>query len=346
MSNDINIRQIQSCYPTLGIAPFMEQDGVTEIAINDDKGIWVERHSQWEFHPHLFEVDLHEQTSTFGTLIVNYLGADQPFNKKNPMLSATLPTGQRCQLVLPPAANGHPSITIRVPSKLRLTLNDYAKAGMFDRIQPITNDISEVDKKLLQLKKNKDYAGFLKMAILSNKNIVFSGATGSGKTLFMMTLLSLIPHNQRIITIEDAREIILDQPNKVHLVYPKKGEGAPSSVTAKTCLEATLRMKPCRIALAEIRGDEAFYFARACGNGHSGSITSCHADSALMAYEQIAYMIQSSPEGSGLGYDVIKRLLHMTIDISIHIHKGDHRHITGIDFQPERKLNTLLGNAV
>ena len=101
-------------------------------------------------------------------------------------------------------------------------------------------------------------------------------------------------------------------------------------------------MKPDRIVLAEVRGDEAFYFIRACGNGHSGSITSCHADSAMMAYEQLALMINASPEGASLSYDVIKRLIFMVIDISIHFHNfGGKRRITAIDFQPERKLEML-----
>ena len=101
-------------------------------------------------------------------------------------------------------------------------------------------------------------------------------------------------------------------------------------------------MKPDRIILAEIRGDEGFYFVRACGNGHSGSMTSCHADSALMAYEQIALMINAAPEGAALSYDVIRRLIFMTIDISIHFANiGGRRFITGIDFDPERKMRML-----
>ena len=156
----------------------------------------------------------------------------------------------------------------------------------------------------------------------------------------MKTLINLIPHSQRIITIEDAREIFIPHPNKVHLLYPKNA--SDSTVTAKSCLEATLRMKPDRIILAEVRGDEAFFFVRACGNGHSGSITSLHADSALMAYEQLALMINAAPEGAGLTYDVIRRLIYMTIDISIHFQAhGNQRHITGIDFSPERKVRML-----
>ncbi len=104
-------------------------------------------------------------------------------------------------------------------------------------------------------------------------------------------------------------------------------------------MEACLRMKPDRIILAELRGDESFYFIRNCASGHPGSITSCHAGSTSQTWDQLALMVKASGEGSGLEFGVIKRLLKLTIDIVVHIkaHAG-RRHITGIDFDPERML--------
>ena len=100
-------------------------------------------------------------------------------------------------------------------------------------------------------------------------------------------------------------------------------------------MESCLRMKPDRIILAELRGDESFYFIRNCASGHPGSITSCHAGSTEQTWDQLALMVKASPEGSGLEFEVIKNLLRQTIDIVVHIkaHTGQ-RYITGIDFNP------------
>jgi type IV secretion system protein VirB11 len=170
----------------------------------------------------------------------------------------------------------------------------------------------------------------------NKKNIVVSGATGSGKTTFMKSLVHHIPADERLVTIEDARELFIEQPNRVHLLYSKGGQGA-ANVTAKSCMEACLRMKPDRIILAELRGDEAFYFIRNCASGHPGSITSCHSGTTEQTWDQLALMVKASTEGAGLEFATIKRLLMMTIDIVVHIkaHAG-RRYITGIDFNPGR----------
>jgi type IV secretion system protein VirB11 len=152
----------------------------------------------------------------------------------------------------------------------------------------------------------------------------------------MKSLVNHIPDNERLVTIEDARELFINQPNVVHLLYSKGGQST-SNVSAKSCMEACLRMKPDRIILAELRGDESFYFIRNCASGHPGSITSCHAGSTVQTWDQLALMVKASAEGSGLEFAVIKRLLMMTIDIVVHIkaHAGK-RFITGIDFDPDR----------
>lgn len=329
--------QITNVYQSLGILPFMRQDGVTEIVINEPNVIYLERYSKWERHE--VQNDSDHLIDGLGVLLINSIGQNQKFDNNNPMLSLTMPGGERAQLVRKPAAS-YCSLTVRIPSSIRFTLDQYEENQLFGDIIPATEEISDHDKELKSYLNIKDYRKFIEKSVEYRKNIVISGATGSGKTTFMNSMLDLIPHDERIITIEDAREIFIDHPNKAHLIYPKSL--SESNVTAKSCLEATLRMKPDRIILAEVRGDEAFYFIRACGNGHSGSITSCHADSALMAYEQLALMINASPEGSSLSHDVIKRLIMMTIDISIHFtNHHDQRRISGIDFNPERKLRML-----
>lgn len=122
------------------------------------------------------------------------------------------------------------------------------------------------------------------------------------------------------------------------MLYSKGGQGM-ANVTAKTCMEACLRMKPDRIILAELRGDESFYFLRNCASGHPGSITSCHAGSTAQAWDQLALMVKASSEGAGLEFAVIQRLLRLTVDIVVHLqaHAG-RRRITGIDFDPRRRI--------
>ena len=332
------VSQINSTFERLGIAGLMKTPGVTEICINEPNIIYYEQDAVWH------RTESPGNNSDFiieglGNILVNNSGVSQHFNADNPMLSLTMPGGERAQLVRRPSAE-NASLTVRIPSQSRYNLDDYEKSGLFADIVPVSDDITADDKELKAMLEAKAYRQFIEGIIHTRKNVVVSGSTWSGKTTFMKALLDLIPHSERIITIEDAREIFIDHPNKVHLMYPKSM--SKSSVTAKSCLEATLRMKPDRIILAEVRGDEAFYFVRACGNGHSGSITSCHADSPLMAYQQIGLMINAAPEGASLSYDIIQRLIYMTIDVSIHFaNHGGRRYITGIDFQPERKLRML-----
>ena len=150
----------------------------------------------------------------------------------------------------------------------------------------------------------------------------------------MKALVREIPFDERLVTIEDARELFIAQPNAVHLLYSKGGQGV-SRVTAKSCMEACLRMKPDRIILAELRGDEAFYFIRNCASGHPGSITSCHAGSIRQTWDQLALMVKASSEGAGLALPEILHLLRLTIDIVVHLaaHAGERR-ISAIDFAP------------
>src|SRR5690606_27291790 len=243
------------------------------------------------------------------------------------------PTGQRAQFVIPPACDaGKVSITIRLPAKFSKSLEEYEADGFFSEILEQAQDVGDHDRELLELRRSRNYAEFFRKAVQYHKNIVVAGATGSGKTTFMKSLVNHIPDSERLVTIEDARELFLRQPNVAHLLYSKGGQSA-SNITAKSCMESCLRMKPDRIILAELRGDESFYFIRNCASGHPGSITSCHAGSTAQAWDQLALMVKASSEGSGLEFDVIKRLLMLTIDIVVHIkaHAG-RRYITGIDF--------------
>jgi type IV secretion system protein VirB11 len=324
-------------YEVLGVKDFLASSDVTEICINRPGELYLERRGGWQ----RVEVPslTFERARQFCTAVVNESNTGQRITDTDPVVSLTFPTGQRAQFVIPPACEaGRVSITIRLPSKETRTLAQYSEDGFFNEILEGANTISQADKELLELRSERRYADFFRHAVLNKKNIVVSGATGSGKTTFMKSLVHHIPDEERLVTIEDARELFIDQPNVVHLIYSKGGQSA-ANVTAKSCMEACLRMKPDRIILAELRGDESFYFIRNCASGHPGSITSCHAGSVEQTWDQLALMVKASTEGAGLEFATIKRLLMLTIDIVVHIkaHAG-RRYITGIDFNPARAL--------
>lgn len=326
---------LQYQYEVLGIAGFMESQDVTEICINRPGELYLETRNGWE----RVEVPTltFDRARQFCTAVVNESNTGQRITDADPMVSLTFPSGPRAQFVIPPACDGGKvSITIRLPSKQTRTLDQYQQDGFFGQILEQDAGLNTQDQELLELRHARDYAEFFRRAVHYRKNIVVSGATGSGKTTFMKSLVHHIPADERLVTIEDARELFITQPNVVHLLYSKGGQSS-SNVTAKTCMEACLRMKPDRIILAELRGDEAFYFIRNCASGHPGSITSCHAGSPGQTWDQLALMVKASAEGSGLEFAVIKRLLQMTIDIVVHVkaHAGS-RYITGIDFNPDR----------
>lgn len=330
ISNDF----LEYQYQVLGIRDFLGSDEVTEICINRPGEIYLETRKGWE----RVEVPslTFERARQFCTAVVNESNTGQRITDADPMVSLTFPTGQRAQFVIPPACDpGKVSITIRLPSRHSRTLAQYEGDGFFARIIESDASISEHDAHLLALRASRDYATFFRHAVAYRKNIVVSGATGSGKTTFMKALVDHVSGDERLVTIEDARELFIPQPNVVHLLY-SKGSQSSSNITAKSCMEACLRMKPDRIVLAELRGDEAFYFIRNCASGHPGSITSCHAGSTAQTWDQLALMVKASPEGAGLEFATIRHLLRLTIDIVVHIkaHAGQ-RYISGIEFMPD-----------
>ncbi|RMH90986.1 P-type DNA transfer ATPase VirB11 [Lysobacter pythonis] len=324
-------------YEILGILGYLNSEDVTEICINRPGELYLETRAGWR------KVEVpsltFERARQFCTAVVNESNTGQRITDADPMVSLTFPTGQRAQFVIPPACDpGKVSITIRLPARHNRTLQQYEEDGFFAEILEGAGGLSEHDKHLLALRSQRDYGAFFRHAVAYRKNIVVSGATGSGKTTFMKSLVDHVSLDERLVTIEDARELFIPHQNAVHLLYSKGGQSS-SNITAKSCMEACLRMKPDRIILAELRGDEAFYFIRNCASGHPGSITSCHAGTTDQTWDQMALMVKASPEGAGLEFSTIKRLLMLTIDIVVHIKAhGGRRYITGIDFTPDRSF--------
>ena len=324
------------------LRPLREQldaPGVLEVCVNRPGELLVETVEGW----HVLQAPemTQERCLSLATAVATY--GDQQINQERPLLSATLPSGERIQFVIPPAVpRGTVSITVRKPSHLIKRLDDFEQDGLFERTRSVNpasaRESRHFEEVLLELKATGRYADFLRLAVRHHQTIVVSGKTGSGKTTFMKGLVEEVSHQERLITIEDTAELTLPtHPNVVHLFYSKDAQGT-ARVTAKTLLEACLRMKPDRIFLAEVRGDECFYFVRLAASGHPGSITSVHAGSCALALEQMSLMIRESGAGGGLRMDEIKYLLSVVVDIIVQFDRDERgRFISEIFYEPRQR---------
>ncbi|MDH2998062.1 P-type DNA transfer ATPase VirB11 [Pasteurellaceae bacterium LFhippo2] len=270
---------------------------------------------------------------------------DQDLNEKNPILGTTLPTDERIQIVIPPSIDRNQfSITIRKPMSKSLTLEQYEASGFFSEIV-IGDHFHQMDYDLANALNEKDYLKFFRLAVESGlKNIAIAGATGSGKTTFMKACFNEIPEHERLITIEDVRELFSDKhDNIVNLLYPSEATTNENSVTPARLLKSCLRMKPDRILLAELRAGEAFDYINAISSGHGGSITSLHAGSKDEVIRRLTLMTLQNETGSRLPYDTAKSIIEDTIDIIVHIGKiNGQRRITSLYWKDYEKVNQHL----
>lgn len=323
--------------------PFLygENSGaITEIAVNRSQEVWVEKSGEWI----CLEIPQMDYRRCFAAGVAAAKFSNNDFSETTPILSTVLPNKERAQFVMPPACEDNTiSITIRKPSKGIIPLETYSNSGFFDRVLPVSNEISPADKHLKELLAARKFEEFLLQAVKDEKNIIIAGATGSGKTTFMKALMQKIPTADRIITIEDVAELFLpNHKNHVHLFYPSDAKNPV--VTPATLLKSCLRMKPTRILLAELRGAETWDFIQVCASGHGGSITSLHAGNVNEVFERLKGMYMSNEKGMGIDDAVISKSLYMTIDVIVHM-ENHHKHgrgITQIWFKPELKLNKDL----
>lgn len=262
----------------------------------------------------------------------------QRIDEQSPLLSASLPGGERIQAVMPPATAAHTvSITIRKPAPRTWSLAELAQKGIFERTHHDGQRADPLEAQLLSLLQRRDYLGFMRLAVTSKRNILVSGPTGSGKTTCTKALIREIPPQERLISIEDAEELVFDRhPNHVRLFYSKGGQGR-SRVSPKQLLEACLRMKPDRILLAELRAEEAFDYLRNVNSGHPGSITSVHAASAELAFEQLVLLVKQNEAGREMSRADIQALLATLVDVVIQFGVVGHaRYIKEIWYGPSR----------
>jgi len=314
------------------IKEYLDQDGVNELSINRPHEFFLEKSGQIERHT--TEELSYDELHSLAILVASY--NDQEISHERPLLSGILPDGERVQIVLPPACeSGTIIFSIRKPFVLNFSLNDYSKQGAFDEVIFDKDDFNTDDIHLLELKESGNIQAFISQAVKYKKNIIISGGTSSGKTTLLNAMIKEISCEERLITIEDTREVKIENPNKVHLLYSKGGQGV-AKVTANDLLQVCLRLRPDRILLSEIRGTEAFDYLRTINSGHPGSITSLHADSARSAFEQLILMVMQT--GVNLGREQITAYLRSVVDVIIQFKRiNGIRKVTEIYYEPKKQ---------
>ena len=316
------------------LAEWLGREDVTDILINAPGEVWVETlggGTQRFAAPELTETTLWRLAGQIAA------ATHQGVSREHPLLAATLPDGGRVQIVAPPATRGPMAIAIRKHVVTDLSLDDYAASAAFDAARSVSLDEgSDQDRALQAVLDGGDIAGFLKMAVQGRKNIIVSGGTSTGKTTFLNALVKEIPAQERLIVIEDTPEVRLDHANAVGLIAVR-GTLGEARVSVEDLLQASLRMRPDRIILGELRGPEAYSFLRAVNSGHPGSITTVHADSPRAAVEQIALMVLQA--GANLGRREIIDYVGGVVDVAVQLSRSDGRRIVSeVAFRPSQPL--------
>lgn len=298
------------------LAPFADilaRPDVTDVYVNAPGSMWVETLGgsvEQLPAPGLTPLSLNRLARQIAAW------THQGVSREHPILSATLPGGERVQIILPPATRGEIALAIRKHVSSDLRLQDYAADGAFEAMVSGSSALDDPDDQLRALQAAEDHAALLTTAVQQRRNILISGGTSTGKTTFLNALLAEVPNDERLIAIEDTPELKLAHPNALGLLAARSALGE-ASVTAEDLLNASLRMRPDRIILGELRGPEAFTFLRAVNTGHPGSMTTVHADSPGRAIEQIALLVLQG--GSRLRRDDIGAYIRSTIDVFVQL---------------------------
>jgi type IV secretion system protein VirB11 len=307
------------------------EEGIQEISINRPGEAWVEKFGEMR-REELPQMTL-EHMRSLAHLVAQ--STAQTISEEKPLLSATLPAGYRIQIVFPPAcADNGVAMSIRKQTVLDMSLDGYEKLGAFEMTKTGLGVQDPADTLLKQLYAKGDAKAFISAAVKAKKNIIVSGGTSTGKTTFLNAALKEIPTSERIITVEDAREVNIEHlPNRVHLLVSKGGQGR-AKVTTQDLIEACLRLRPDRIIVGELRGAEAFSYLRAVNTGHPGSIATIHADSPQLAIEQLILMIMQAD--LGITREQIKEYVQNVIQVVIQLKRGEkgRRYVSEIYFKP------------
>jgi pilus assembly protein CpaF len=276
------------------IEPYLDDDTITEVMVNGTDSVYVERDGQLEATDAQFFSEQHVLRVI--DRIVAPLG--RRIDESSPMVDARLPDGSRVNAVIPPLALDGPQVTIRKFARRALTIDDLVE------LQTISNQV----------------AGFLSACVRGRTNILISGGTGSGKTTLLNALSSMIPDRERIVTIEDAAELRLQQRHVIRLESRPPNIEGRGEVRARELVRNSLRMRPDRIVVGEVRGAEALDMLQAMNTGHDGSLSTLHANSPRDALARVETMVLMA--GVDLPVRAIREQAASAIDLLVHVERG------------------------
>jgi len=270
----------------------MSDDSITEVMINGPDNIFIEQNGRVHKLDKVFE-----SQRRLEDVIQRIVGlAGREVNQANPIVDTRLPNGSRVSVVLPPVALCGPTVTIRKFSKTPMTMEMLIKYGS------VSPEIAEV----------------LNLLVKAKYNIFISGGTGSGKTTFLNALSDFIPKEERIITIEDSAELqISGVENLVRLETRNANSSGAGQVTIRDLIKSSLRMRPERIVVGEVRGGEALDMLQAMNTGHDGSLSTGHANSTEDMLSRLETMVLTGSEG--LPLEAIRQQISSALDIIIHL---------------------------
>ncbi|MCE5324043.1 CpaF family protein [bacterium] len=277
----------------LGYGPIqklLDDDGITEIMVNGPRNIYVERRGKIEKSDKQFRNDGH--VLRIIEKIVAPLG--RRIDESSPMVDARLPDGSRVNAIIPPLSLSGPLITIRKFSRTPYTSEDLLKMGTL----------------------SEDMLEFLECCVKARLNILVSGGTGSGKTTTLNVLSALIPTDERIITIEDAAELQLQQDHVITLESRPPNLEGKGEITIRQLVRNALRMRPNRIVVGEVRGGESLDMLQAMNTGHDGSLTTAHTNSPRDAISRLETMVLMA--GADLPVRAIREQIASAINIIVH----------------------------
>jgi len=270
----------------------IKDDDITEVMINGTDEIFIEKSGKIERLNQSF--DSQRKLEDIIQRIVGRAGRE--VNQSNPIVDTRLPDGSRVSVVLPPVALKGPTLTIRKFSKIPMTVEQLIK------YKSITPQIAKVLETLVKAK----------------YNIFISGGTGSGKTTFLNALSNYIPNTERVITIEDSAELqIVGIDNLVKLETRNSNSSGKGSITIRDLIKTSLRMRPERIIVGEVRGAEALDMLQAMNTGHDGSLSTGHANSTVDMLSRLETMVLMGAEG--LPLEAIRQQIASAVDIIIHL---------------------------
>jgi pilus assembly protein CpaF len=281
---------------TLGhgpIEPLLADDTVSEIMVNGPREVWIEREGRLHRTTVRFADDHHVRRII--NKIVGQVG--RRIDESSPMVDARLPDGSRVNAVLPPLSLSGPLLTIRKFSKQRLDLEDMLRLGTL----------------------TQESVDFVEAALKAELNTLISGGTGSGKTTLLNAMSTVISDDERIVTIEDAAELRLNQRHVLRLESRPKNVEGQGEIPIRELVRNSLRMRPDRIIVGEVRGAEALDMLQAMNTGHDGSLSTIHANSPRDALGRVETMVLMA--GLEFPMRAVRQQLSSALDLIVHIER-------------------------